>query len=303
MPIDQDPTLFSIVIPTYNRAHLIEGTLARVFAQTYPRYEVILVDNCSEDNTAEVVSKYVESGRIRFIRHDRNYERAKSRNTGMENAAGHYVTLLDSDDVIFPAYLEEAERFIRENQSPPLFHSLYNIVNERGETVYKIQFPPIDRGRRHILNGNYLSCHGVFMAREVYQRYRFDTNPELTGMEDYEFWLRVLADVPLRRLKQYNSGLVQHSGRSLKGFRIEDTLRQRDYILRKFGADPNLLAKYRPHLRRLDSSMHVYAAVQANFNKAYPDTRKYLKTAMAIDPTIALTRRFWAVWRVAALRR
>ena len=79
-------------------------------------------------------------------------------------------------------------------------------------------------------------------------------------------------------------------------------MRQRDYILGKFRADPNLLAKYWRDLKRLDSSMHVYAAVQANFNKAYQDTRKYLRAAMAIDPGIALTRRFWAVWRVAALR-
>ncbi len=293
---------FSVIIPTYNRAHLIEGTLKHVFGQSYPHYEVIVVDNCSEDNTAEVLAKYAAQGKLQLIRHDRNYERAKSRNTGMERAAGRYVTLLDSDDILFPDYLRDAAQFILVNDEARIFHSLYNIVDESGKTVYRMRFPTIDRGRRHIVNGNYLSCHGVFMAREIYQHYRFDTNPALTGMEDYEFWLRVLADFPLRRLKKYNSALVQHSGRSFKAFRVEDTLRQREYILDKFAKDDNLREKYRNDIKRLDCSMFVYAAVQANFAGAHHEAGKYLKMAARIDPTVVLTRRFWGVFRVATMK-
>src|SRR6266850_4794263 len=75
----QSPT-FSVVIPTYNRADMIVKTLESVFRQIYPAYEIIVVDNCSTDNTEQVLQPYIDSGKIRFIKHDRNYERARSRN-------------------------------------------------------------------------------------------------------------------------------------------------------------------------------------------------------------------------------
>src|SRR2546425_4596308 len=83
---------FSIVIPTYNRAALIRATLESIWQQTYQHYEVIVVDNCSEDNTEEVLEPYISAGRITFIKHDQNYERARSRNTGMSAAEGDFVT-------------------------------------------------------------------------------------------------------------------------------------------------------------------------------------------------------------------
>jgi hypothetical protein len=118
-------------------------------------------------------------------------------------------------------------------------------------------------------------------------------------MEDYEFWLRVLAEHPLRRLERYNSGLVQHSGRSLRQFRVDDTLRQKDYIFQKFSSDERLRKTYSPAFRRLDSSMHVYAAVQSNFNGDSGSARRLLRKAFRIDPTISATIRYWGAWRRA----
>src|SRR5436305_9177608 len=96
-----EPVFFSIVIPTYNRADLILETLETVFNQTYKNYEAIVVDNCSSDNTLELLAPLVEKHKIRYIRHDRNYERSKSRNTGMDAATGDFLTFLDSDDFMY----------------------------------------------------------------------------------------------------------------------------------------------------------------------------------------------------------
>src|ERR1043165_1045 len=106
-----DPPFFSVVIPTYNRADFIGDTLETVFAQTYPHYEVIVVDNCSTDGTHAAVDPYIESGRIRFFQNDQNRERAFSRNVGLEKAVGDYVTLLDSDDLMYPDNLADAAAF------------------------------------------------------------------------------------------------------------------------------------------------------------------------------------------------
>ena len=87
-----------------------------------------------------MLSNKISSNQITFIQHDKNYERAKSRNTGLENAKGKYATLLDSDDIIFPHFLERAYHFIKKNNECKVFHSLYNILNEKHEIHYKIKF-------------------------------------------------------------------------------------------------------------------------------------------------------------------
>lgn len=96
--------LVSVIIPTYNRADLIRRALESVFAQTYANLEAIVVDNASSDNTAEVVSSIIDK-RLKFIRHDVNKGPAASRNTGLRNSRGDYITFLDSDDEWLPRKL------------------------------------------------------------------------------------------------------------------------------------------------------------------------------------------------------
>ena len=112
MPAD---IFFSIVIPTYNRASLIFETLDSVLSQSYTNYEVIIVDNCSTDNTEELLQPLMLSGKIRYIRNAENKERSYSRNVGLENAKGDFLTLLDSDDFMYPDCLADAQKFILEN--------------------------------------------------------------------------------------------------------------------------------------------------------------------------------------------
>src|SRR5437763_14419269 len=82
--------LFSVVVPTHNRAGLILKTLNTVLSQTHQSYEVVVVDDASTDNTEQILEPLIRAEKIRYIKHDQNYERAKSRNTGMENAGGDF---------------------------------------------------------------------------------------------------------------------------------------------------------------------------------------------------------------------
>src|SRR4051794_30712652 len=206
---------FSIIIPTYNRAALLPPTIASVMSQTRPADEIIVVDNCSTDNTEEVLRPLIESKKIRFIRHDQNYERARSRNTGMTHATSDFVTFLDSDDLMYPDNLADAARFVEGHPGCPFFHNLYELVDSSGKRLYRYKFPRIEDARRAIAEGNFLSCIGVFIGREIYSRYRFDTNPALTGSEDWDFWVRVTAEYLPLRIDKINSGIVHHGGRTM----------------------------------------------------------------------------------------
>ncbi|MFH1442351.1 MAG: glycosyltransferase family 2 protein [Candidatus Omnitrophota bacterium] len=96
--------LVSVIIPTYNRANLIGRAVKSVLAQSYPNFEIIVVDNASCDNTVEVINSIVDK-RIKFIRHNVNRGPAASRNTGLKNSNGDYITFLDSDDEWLPEKL------------------------------------------------------------------------------------------------------------------------------------------------------------------------------------------------------
>lgn len=107
--------LFSIVIPTYNRARLLEETLASVFAQEETDYEVLVVDDGSTDDTLETLARYGE--RVRVFQ-QRNAGPGAARNLGIQEARGDYVVFLDSDDLWFPWTLATYRQVLREQGGP-----------------------------------------------------------------------------------------------------------------------------------------------------------------------------------------
>ncbi|MGH8528226.1 MAG: glycosyltransferase family 2 protein [Nevskiales bacterium] len=92
----------SVIIPTYNRARTIARSIESVFAQSFQDFELILVDDCSKDNTAEIVRKWQSDPRFRYIRHESNRGAAGARNTAIRAARTDYIAFLDSDDSWLP---------------------------------------------------------------------------------------------------------------------------------------------------------------------------------------------------------
>ena len=293
---------FSVVIPTYNRAALILRTLETVWAQTYPHFEVIVIDNCSEDETQAVLAPHVEARRIRFIKHDQNYERARSRNTGMSVARGDFVTLLDSDDFMYPTNLADAAAYARANPDIKCFHNLYEYVDEEGRVLRRNPVPSLDNQLSAISQQNFMSCIGNFIHREIYQRYSFDTAEWLTGWEDWEFWLRVLADYGVGRIEKVNSGVVQHAGRSVNNQGLENMRLGLEYLCAKLAADEHLSKVYLPYLKRIRASSLLYIAIAANGGGLFGDARKYLVRALNADFSLMVSERFWRAARRAIFK-
>src|SRR5437868_10948529 len=97
---------FSIIIPTYNRASVIKKTIDTTLNQSYPGYEVIVVDDGGTDNTEEVI-RAIGNNKITYYKKE-NAERAAARNYGAAMAKGDYLTFVDSDDLLYQNYLETA---------------------------------------------------------------------------------------------------------------------------------------------------------------------------------------------------
>src|SRR5687768_2380273 len=108
--------LFSVIIPTYNRADRIGAAIDSVLKQTYTNFEIIVVDDGSTDNTDEVVAEFTDP-RIRYYK-KKNEERNIARNFGVSQSKGAYVNFLDSDDTVFDHHLEEAKQLITKLNKP-----------------------------------------------------------------------------------------------------------------------------------------------------------------------------------------
>ena len=183
--------LFSIVVPVYNRAHLIGKTLNSVFAQDLQDFEIIVVDDGSKDNIAEVIEA-IGDPRIRLIV-QKNGGGGAARNNGIENAVGQYIAFLDSDDLFM------ADKLSRYAKEFPLADDvvLYSSMNvDRGVDRYWIK---PDRGIRQGEDvGEYLFCSNQLMQTSTLvmhaalaKRVKFD--PTLRRGQDLDFCIRLQA--------------------------------------------------------------------------------------------------------------
>lgn len=296
------PPAFSVVIPTYNRAGLIGRTLDTVFAQSLQDFEVIVVDNCSTDDTAAVITPYERTGKLRFICHDRNYERARSRNTGLDAATGEFVTFLDSDDLMYPNNLADAHAFARAHPALKVFHNLYELVDPLGNVLHRYRYPSIADPVKAIAEGNFMSCIGDFIHRDVYPNYRFDTDPVLSGSEDWHFWLRLIADHPVGRIPKVNSGIVDHSGRTMNSLDLGALRSRISHLLAAIQSDPHLFSIYAPHRRFMEASALLFMASVANSNGEYREALRLVRQTLVRDARFVATRRFARTLQIALFR-
>ena len=301
---DNSSVKFSIVIPTYNREDFIVKTLESVFSQTYKNYEVIVVDNCSTDNTVAVLQPLIEQEKIRFIQHEKNYERARSRNTGIENATGDFLTFLDSDDFMYPQNLADAADFIKENPEVKCFQNLYELIDSEGKVLKKYEFPSINDPVEAIVAGNFMSCIGGFIDRDIYTKYRFDTYKELTGAEDWEFWLRVIGDHGVGRIEKINSAILQHEMQTVQSYKhYVDLEKGYWYLFKKFREDEHLKKVFSKYLDRIEANSYMYLATLANTNGHFDDTKRFLEIAREKDSSVKFTKRYLKIMLRAMLKK
>ena len=186
---------FSIVIPTYNRAHSILKGIKSILSQSFQDFEIIIIDDASKDNTEKVVQE-IKDTRVRYFRNEANLERCLSRNKGIELAKGKYICFLDSDDYHLPNHLEILYTSIQAKNEPEAFF----FVNAWDETEDGVRSerncPLVSRASTNIItstNDQQLSDYTILadnlVLEEIYDSLVEHT--ELTeALEVYTYFLR-----------------------------------------------------------------------------------------------------------------
>lgn len=253
-------TMFSVVIPTYNRAHLIGKAIESIINQTYKKWEIIVVDNHSTDNTEEVVKGYVDNWNIKFFKNDENYERSYSRNKGLNEATGEYVTLLDSDDILYPGCLADAHLYILKHPGIRFFHFLCEGINEQRQPVQIINhYIPLTNPFKELMKGNSVSNNGVFYKRDVVRKVKFDETPIMIGIEDYDFVIRVLIETKhLHRINKVNGAVLLHPDRSVNLEQWDRTYERNQYFMKKHLESPSFNEVFGPYKKVFISTVNLY---------------------------------------------
>ena len=125
--------LVSIIMPTYNCARFIRESIDSVLAQTYTNWELIIVDDSSTDNTAEMVANFNDP-RIHYLRNEQNEGAALTRNKALRAAKGRYIAFLDSDDLWHPDKLERQIAFMEQNGYAFTYHE-YTEIDESSKPL------------------------------------------------------------------------------------------------------------------------------------------------------------------------
>ena len=183
----------SIIVTTFNRAHMVIETIDSILNQTFNDFELIVVDNCSSDNTEEVIKAYTDE-RIRYFKHDNGGIIAVNRNYGINQARGEYLAFCDDDDLWLPEKLEKQMlEFEKENQIG-LVCSNAIIFDENGEVgeFHKTELPDSNFTLKSLVWQNSVICSSVLVKKRAIDDVGLmDESPEIFSAEDYELWLRV----------------------------------------------------------------------------------------------------------------
>ena len=176
----------SVIMPCYNDGQYIEEALYSLRAQTYLNWELIVIDDGSDEpETLRVLEQLEEMPYVRLL-HTNHVRPAGARNAGIRAARGTYILPLDADDTIEPTYMEKAVRILNENPSVGVVYCRADLFGEQSGPWY---LP--DYSLRAMLQDNIVFVTSMF-RREDWERVGgFNTNMH-AGMEDYDFWLSIL---------------------------------------------------------------------------------------------------------------
>lgn len=183
--------IVSVITPVYNSEKYIENTINSVRTQTYTDFELILIDDCSADNSRAVIENLMKiDARIRYILLDQNSGAAVARNTGIEAARGRYISFLDSDDVWKSDKLEKQLNFMGKNKHA-FTYTAYETITEDGKLIQEKVAVPSRLNYKQLLKNTAIACSTVIIDREMVGNFRM---PLVRKGQDTATWLNLLRE-------------------------------------------------------------------------------------------------------------
>ena len=209
--------LVSVIIPCYNQAHFLPEAIESVLAQTYPHFEIVVINDGSSDNSAEVAARYPS---IRYVDQE-NQGLSAARNTGLRESQGNYLVFLDADDRLLPRALEAGLACLNAHPECAFVSGGYRSIREDGTILPE---PRRDRAESHhyaaLLRRNYIAMHATVMYRRFFLEAIGGFNTDLKACEDYDVFLRITRDFPIYCYDEVIAEYRQHAANMSRNYEL-----------------------------------------------------------------------------------
>lgn len=189
--MQNDFGLISIIMAAYNAEKTIEQAIYSILNQTYPNFELLVVNDCSKDGTAELVKEIAaEDSRVRLISNVKNSGVSYTRKHGLEEAKGSWIAILDSDDAWAPEKLEK-QIALQKKMNADLLFTGSAFMDSDGQPIDWYLHAPLEVTYRQLLKQNVLSNSSALVRKELYAKHYAIGD----GMhEDFAIWLSILKE-------------------------------------------------------------------------------------------------------------
>ena len=184
--------LVSIITPSFNSAKFIAETIQSMQNQTYQQWEMIIVDDCSSDETVSIIQEIAnKDSRIQLIKLEKNSGTGVARSTALEKATGKFIAFLDADDLWKPEKLDKQLDFMKANNLPFTF-SFYDCINEAGVPLNRRIEAPL-----HLSYQQLFFCNYVGNLTGIYDANYFGKIPvsSIRKRQDWMMWLTILKKI------------------------------------------------------------------------------------------------------------
>lgn len=180
----------SVIIPIYNAELYVEKAINSILDQTYTDFELLLIDDCSTDNTMLVVEK-IKDSRIKIIHNKKNMGIANSRNIGLDNATGEYIALMDDDDLTVPDRFAKQVDFLDIHKDIDVVGGRYGVIDKNDKLV-RLYAEPLNNSqyiKAYIMLYNPIGNGSAMFRNDFIKRNNISYQNNYFGMEDYRFWI------------------------------------------------------------------------------------------------------------------
>lgn len=183
--------LVSVIIPTFNSEKYISDTIISVQNQTYQNWEMLLVDDCSTDETQTIITTFLTDKRIQFYPLETNSGTGVARNFGVSKTAGKYISFLDADDLWKPEKLQKQIDFMQAQKLPFTF-SFYDCIDEQGNSLNKRVEAPRNLSYLQLFFCNYVgNLTGIYDV-EYFAKIGISS---IRKRQDWMHWLTILKKI------------------------------------------------------------------------------------------------------------
>ena len=183
----ENKPLISVLLPVYNSELYIKEAVDSILNQTYSHFELIIIDDCSTDNTIAILRSYHDS-RINLIVKSENTGYTNSLNYGISIAKGKYIARMDGDDISLPERFEKQVDFLENNPEVVLCGTQYQIIGTSKTCNHPTEHDEI---KAKLILGCYIAHPTVMFNKTFFDDNQLNYNTEMEPAEDYDLWSRV----------------------------------------------------------------------------------------------------------------